>query len=304
MCEQTGMLFDIQRFCIHDGPGIRTTVFFKGCNLRCFWCHNPESYSPKPELSFFPDKCIGCGRCLSACVHGCNTADEAGGHSLDRSRCDCCGACAHVCQAGALVMNGKPYTISEIMNIVAADTPFYKRSGGGMTCSGGEPLLQSKFVMRLMRTAKAAGLHTALDTAGNVGYEAFERILPYADLILYDLKCMDSDIHQRVTGVKNQLILENLKRILSEQVPVWIRIPVIPGVNDNPINMRETARFLKKAPNVQRLELLPYHSLGAGKYESLGIPLNPDEVLRPPDRDALTALAREFACAEYEVVLN
>ena len=334
----TATIFDIQRFSIHDGPGIRTTVFFKGCNLRCFWCHNPESYSPRRELSAFPDRCIGCGKCVAACQSGCHATDSEGRRVLLRERCERCGRCADTCYADALVMTGKIYTVDEVLKVVMSDAPFYNNSNGGMTCSGGEPLTQSEFVAELMRAAKAAGISTALDTAGNVDYSAFERVLPFTDLILYDLKCIDPELHRRVTGAGNALILENLRRLATEGVPIWIRIPVVPGVNDNIENMAATAAFLatlpKTAPKpepaatertggqsmaqygasapdadalrsaVEKLEFLPYHSLGSGKCESLGMDAGRGAVLKPPEKDALLALARAFDGAPYEVIVN
>jgi len=297
-----GIVTNIQRFSIHDGPGIRTTVFLKGCNLRCFWCHNPESYRGHPELCFYSGKCIGCGKCFAACPLGCHTVDSLGAHRIDRERCVRCGACAGVCNAGALQMTGREYTVDEVMRTVLADAPFYRNSGGGMTCSGGEPLLQSGFVADLMRSAKKAGIHTALDTAGNVDYTAFERVLPHTDLILYDLKCMDDGRHEQLTGASNRRILENLRRLGKGQTPVWIRIPVIPGANDSEENMRAVAEFLYPLGAIRRVALLPYHSLGIGKYEGLGIEGNGVAALKPPSAEALAALARLLEGGTYEIV--
>ncbi|MDR1600373.1 MAG: glycyl-radical enzyme activating protein [Oscillospiraceae bacterium] len=302
--QPTGLVFDIQRFSVHDGPGIRTTVFFKGCNLRCFWCHNPESYSPRPQLSVYPDKCVGCGRCVAACAYGCHTTADGVKHAVDLTRCAACGACAKVCVAGSLVMVGKSMTVARIMKTVAADAPFYKNSGGGLTCSGGEPLLQADFVAQLLRAAKEAGIHTALDTAGNLPYEVIQQALPYADLVLFDCKAMDEAAHERVTGVSNKRILENLGRLAREGIPIWVRTPVIPGTNDTMENMREEAEFLSGLPGVKRLDLLPYHSLGAGKYRSLGMELDPSKVLTAPPKSEMERLAKAFEGADYELVVN
>lgn len=289
-----GIIFDIQRYCVHDGPGIRTTVFFKGCSLRCFWCHNPESYKKTPELGFYPDKCIGCGKCLKACENGGHRIDAAGGRIIDRGACTACGRCARSCFAKAIMMIGRSYGVAEVMRQVLADAPFYKRSGGGLTCSGGEPLLQSGFLARLLAEARENGIHTAIDTAGNVAYGAFELAIPYADLVLYDLKCMDDARHREATGVSNALILDNFDRLASSgQTDIWVRIPVIPGVNDDMENMEETARFLSGRPAVKRVELLPYHSLGGGKYESFGLKFARMD-LRPPTREAMTELSSAF----------
>jgi pyruvate formate lyase activating enzyme len=299
MTEQ-GMVFDVQRYSVHDGPGIRTTVFTKGCNLRCFWCHNPESYHVGRNLLFYPNKCIGCGKCFAACPVGCHNVDDRGKHQIDREACTVCGACAKVCFAGALTLSGSLRTVEDVMKTVRADAPFYRNSGGGMTVSGGEPLLQPEFTGALLAAAKAEGIHTALDTAGNVPYERFEAVLPNADLLLFDLKCMDNERHLQAVGAENTRILENLRRLGQGDTPVWIRIPVIPGVNDTEENMRAVAVFLAALPAVRRLELLPYHSLGAGKHESLGNTYTAAE-LKAPSKEHMTMLAAMFAGAQYDV---
>ena len=211
-----GNIFDIQRFSIHDGPGIRTTVFFKGCNLSCFWCHNPESIDIKSELQFQASKCIACGICEGVCTEGCHQMIE-GFHAFDRTKCIVCGKCALACPPQALSMAGKDYTPEDILDIVLRDMLYYKNSGGGITCSGGEPMMQHEFLRELLGLAKDNGLHTAVDTAGNVPFEWFEQMLWVTDLFLYDLKSMDTSKHQEATGVGNERIIENLLKAVPER---------------------------------------------------------------------------------------
>ena len=278
----TGMVFDIQRCCVHDGPGIRTTVFLKGCNLRCFWCHNPESWRAGQDLLFYPQKCIGCGKCFDSCPLGCHALNDGGAHFIDRERCTICGACVKKCYPGALILSGKERGVEDVMKSVRADAAFYRNSGGGMTVSGGEPLLQPEFTLALLTAAKEEGIHTALDTAGHVEFAAFERVIPQVDLLLFDCKCMDSAMHRQVTGVGNERILENLRRLGQGSTPVWVRVPVIPGVNDTEANMLALRAFLADLPAVKRVELLAYHNLGAGKHGNLGGEYAYKEIKAPP----------------------
>jgi pyruvate formate lyase activating enzyme len=300
--NQTGMVFDIQRCCVHDGPGIRTTVFLKGCNLRCFWCHNPESWRAEPDLLLYPGKCIGCGKCFALCPQGCHGVLPDGAHRIRREKCTLCGACAKRCYAGALVLSGKGRGVEDVMKTVLADAAFYKNSGGGMTVSGGEPLLQPEFTLALLRAAKKEGLHTALDTAGHVPCETLREIAPCVDLWLYDCKCMDDALHRQATGVGNERILENLRRLGQGGAPVWVRVPVIPGFNDTEGNMRGLRGFLAGLPAVARLDLLPYHGLGAGKNASLGRGGTHTE-LNPPPKERMAELADCFCGAGFTVCL-
>jgi pyruvate formate lyase activating enzyme len=285
-------LFDIQRFCVHDGPGIRTTVFFKGCNLHCFWCHNPESISTKPEVQYLSMKCIGCGKCFSACPRGCHSVCD-GQRTFDRSACLGCAQCTQACPSEALTMVGKAYTVQDVLDVVLRDKPFYKGSGGGLTCSGGEPMLQKDFLVELLARAKAEGLHTAVDTAGNVPWRFYEEILPYTDLFLYDIKCMDNARHAAATGADNRLILENIVRLSGEGAKIWVRIPVIVGVNDTAENMEQTAELLKPLEGVELVELLTFHRLGGGKYESIGKVYGAMELL-PAAKEEMKALSQSF----------
>ena len=296
----TGKIFDIQRYSVHDGPGIRTTVFLAGCGLRCFWCHNPESFEAAPRLQFFEAKCVGCGKCVGACARGCHAADENGRRVIDRAKCAACGACAAACWAGALSMTVRVEDSARVLATVALDKPFYKGKGG-MTVSGGEPLLQAEFTAELLKGAKARGIHTAVDTAGFIPYAGFKAALPYADLFLYDIKCMDEETHRRATGVSNGLILENLERLSAEGAKIAVRIPVIPGVNNTPENMEQTAAFLRGLPTcVESVELLNFHKLGGGKYEPLGMAY-PAADLLPLGKDELRALAAPFTAAGIKV---
>ena len=249
------MIFDIQRNSFVDGPGIRTTVFFKGCNLRCKWCHNPESQSFDKQMMFYKDKCTGCGKCREVCPNHLQS-------------CDFCGKCELYCPADARKVCGREYTPAEVFAEVIKDKAFYDNSGGGVTFSGGECMLQLDFLCEILEKCKSAGIHTAVDTAGNVPWESFEKILPFTDLFLYDIKAFDAELHRKGTGVSNELILENLKN-LSGRADIIVRIPVIGGYNDNDEEIRQIADFLRQI-KIIKAELLPYHAMGEHKYTALG----------------------------------
>jgi glycyl-radical enzyme activating protein len=264
-------IFDIQRFSWHDGPGIRTVVFFKGCDMRCSWCHNPESQRVGPELMYYPEDCMGCGRCAVACPVGCHSVSEAR-HVFDRANCAACGACAEACYAGALRMAGRRVTIDALTEEALKDAEFYRVSGGGVTLSGGEPLLQADDCRALLERLRDSGvpLTTALDTAGHVPWSAFEAVLPMTDYVLYDVKAWSDDDHRRTTGVSNRLSLKNLRRLRDVPVRLIIRVPVIPGVNDTVSELEAIMAELHGYRNVEKIELLPYHTIGVPKYRALG----------------------------------
>ena len=241
----TGRIFNIQKFSIHDGPGIRTTVFFKGCNLRCRWCHNPESHASQKEILFYKNKCTACGRCKDL------TVDDD-----------------FICLNGAKEICGRDYTVQEVFREIEKDRAFYEASGGA-TFSGGECMLQIDFLTELLKICKENGIHTAVDTAGHVPWERFERVRPYSDMFLYDIKTMNPETHKEETGVDNALILQNLGKLLKTGNRIWVRIPVIGGVNDNPEEMQKIHAFFCANGFPEKVELLPYHSMGEHKYAAL-----------------------------------
>lgn len=250
------IIFDIQRNSFVDGPGIRTTVFFKGCNLKCRWCHNPESQSPKRQMMVYKNKCIGCGKCAEVCPNKLKS-------------CDFCGRCEIYCPEDARKICGREYSADEVLSEIEKDRAFYDNSGGGATFSGGECMLQLDFLCEILKKCKENGIHTAVDTAGNVPWESFERILPYTDLFLYDVKAVSGELHRNGTGVSNELILENLKK-LSRCADIIVRIPVIGGYNDNREEMKKAAEFLHGL-GIKKVELLPYHAMGENKYDAMGM---------------------------------
>jgi len=261
------MIYNIQRFSTHDGPGIRTTVFFKGCTLKCEWCHNPESISFNKELQYLEEHCINCGHCAAVCTAKAHQMDPNGCHVFDRTRCTNCFACTEVCFADALKSIGTEKTDAETFRSLLTDLEYYKTSGGGVTFSGGESMVQIDCLSELLKLCHEAGIHTAVDTAGNVAWSSFEQIIPYVDLFLYDIKTYDSDLHKKLTGSDNTRILDNLRKLSSLNKRIHIRIPFIPGLND--LEMSNIADFLSDM-NIEKIDLLPYNRLGEGKHISIG----------------------------------
>lgn len=264
-----GSIFNIQKFCINDGPGIRTTVFVKGCPLNCAWCHNPESKSAKPELLYSENKCIGCGACAVACKSGAHLFDN-GSHTIDRECCTVCGACADVCPTGALEISGYEKSVEDAIAEVMKDKIFYDNSGGGMTVSGGEPMAQFNYTKSLLTLAKEKGLNTAIETCGFAPTERYAEILPLVDLFLFDWKITNPELHKQYTGVDNALIEKNLRYISDNGGKIVLRCPIIPTVNDTEEHFSGIARLANELEGVLSVDIEPYHPLGIGKAERLG----------------------------------
>jgi pyruvate formate lyase activating enzyme len=286
----TGIVFDIKKFSIHDGPGIRTTVFFKGCPLRCWWCHNPEGLTPEPELMIQASRCIKCGACLVICTHGAISwnGNEA---ITDAEKCVRCGACVAACYAEARQIVGREMTVPEVMAEIERDVPFYDESGGGVTFSGGEPLLQRDFLLELLRACKARGIHTAVDTCGSAPWEVLDSVREFVDLFLYDLKLIDDTLHRKFTGVSNALILSNLQALSQHGHGIIVRLPLIPGINDDEENLHQIGSFAAALPHLTRIDVLPYHGLGDEKYSRLEKRYSLSET-RPPADAQVAEVAR------------
>ena len=274
----TGLISNIQRFSTEDGPGIRTTVFFKGCPLHCAWCHNPEGISPRPELMWYDVRCIGAKECLNACPEeALNLISQ--GIRIDRERCTACGDCVNECPSGALEIIGSEWAPEDLFTEIQKDVVFYETSGGGVTFSGGEPMVQADFLQALAPLCREAGIHIALDTCGMVAWKRYERILPLVDIVFYDLKIFDAEQHKFCTGVDNGLILENARRISAAGMPMWIRTPVIPGYTADSDNIADLGDFIAaELPTVDRWDLLAYTNLGQPKYHRLDRPYALDGV--------------------------
>ncbi len=293
--ETAGIIFNIQQFSVHDGPGIRTIVFLKGCPLRCRWCCNPESQNPQPELAFDPKKCIGmseCGLCLRCGQNAVETLED-GKVRINRDVCTDCGTCAADCPSKALEMIGRQMTVEEALSAAEKDHCFYSRSGGGLTLSGGEPLFQPDFAIGLLKGAKRIGMDTAIETCGQVKWEILEEALRHVNTIMYDIKCIDSQKHKEFTGSSNPQILENFKALCAAfpNVSKVVRTPIVPGFNDDPVEIESISRFLKPFPDVKH-EFLPYHRFGELKYELMGMPYLLTDI-RPPDAEHMTSLRRK-----------
>lgn len=289
-------IFEIKRFAVHDGDGIRTTVFLKGCPLSCVWCHNPEGIDFKPQLAWYADKCISCGECGTVCPEKAH--DFSGGvHRFDREKCIACGKCEAACFYGALKFYGREMSIPELLPMLLEDRDFYDSTGGGVTLSGGECLMQADFCAELLRALKGHGIHTAVDTCGFVSKEAIDKVLPYTDVFLYDLKAMDEQVHIHCTGHANGRILENLRYIHGCGGKIEVRIPYVPGYNDDQVE--KIAAFLGKLDHACKVRVLPYHNYAGSKYESLGMKCTlPERLPNDAEIDMARRILQSHVCVE------
>ncbi|MEG6511700.1 trans-4-hydroxy-L-proline dehydratase activase [Desulforamulus ruminis] len=294
-------IFNIQKFCIHDGPGIRTTVFFKGCPLSCLWCHNPESQNFSKEIFYHPEKCVQCGQCLTKCKQG---AVERQGEILtqDRRKCVACGECTDFCSHNAREIAGREYSLDELLAEIEKDRPFYEQSKGGVTLSGGEALCQIDFVADLVKACQKRGISVAVDTCGQVPFSSFERILDFVDIFLYDIKIMDPVLHEKYAGQSNRLILENLRRLVERGARVYLRLPLIEGVNTQDDNIREVIAFIK-GMNLPLIHLLPYHDMGKSKYLRLNREY-PGPLLKRPSDERLEQIKSLFEASQFKVKIG
>lgn len=279
--NEVAAMLQAKRFAVHDGPGVRTTFFLKGCPLKCRWCHNPESISPHPQMAYYAHKCLNCGECVAVCPAGAHAFRE-GVHQFAMASCRNCGACEPVCLGGAMQFYGRPMAVDEAMRIALEDRSFYETSGGGVTLSGGEPLLQWKFCVAFLSELKRAGIHTALDSCGLVSREALEAVMPLTELFLIDFKHPDPEEHRKWTGRSNELICENLRFLSEQRARIEIRIPLVPGCNDSEEILKATGRFLGSL-RIECVKLLPYHDLARSKYRALGMPDTMPEAESPDD---------------------
>ena len=264
-----GLLFDVKRFALHDGPGIRTTAFLKGCPLSCAWCHNPESQSAAPELMVWAERCVSCAACVAACPVGAISM-SGGGAQTDRDLCTACGACVLACPADARAIAGATWSVKQLLDVIEKDLLFYDESDGGVTLSGGEPLAQSAFAASLLAACQARRIHTAVDTCGFAEWRDLDRVAQETDLFLFDVKMIDEARHRKLTGVSNELIFENLRRLSEEGKRLWIRYPVIPGVNDAQRDIVALGRLVRGLRSVEAVHLLPFHRGGERKCDRLG----------------------------------
>nr|WP_312577614.1 trans-4-hydroxy-L-proline dehydratase activase [Sedimentibacter sp.] len=295
------LIFNIQKFSVHDGPGIRTTVFLKGCPLRCLWCHNPESQNLKKEILYDSKKCVLCGKCKEVCPNDAIKIED-GKLTTDKDKCNYCGECVVYCMYGAREVAGKIYSADEVVKEVMKDKIFYEQSNGGVTLSGGEPLIQIEFVEELLKRLKEEKIHTAVDTSGAVSFEILERAAKYTDLFLYDLKLMDDDKHKKYIGVSNKNIIENLIKLSKIHSNINVRMPIIGNVNDDDLHIEKTLKLLKNL-NIKKINLLPYHSIAKHKYEKLGL-VYEDEKMTVPSETKMNCFKELFEKNGYIVKIG
>jgi len=284
MYKSSGTIFDVKRYAINDGPGIRTAVFFKGCPLKCSWCHNPEGQNALPQLMFRANRCKGFNECIQVCPQGAISWVE--GSVTNWNTCDDCGKCAEVCKAGGREMVGRLEQVHNLMEEIEKDVVFYDQSGGGVTFTGGEPMLQREFLHQMLLACKEREIHTTVDTSGYASWERFELIYPLTELFLYDLKLMDETKHKHYTSVSNRMILDNLRKLSREKAHIVVRMPLIPGINDDDENIIASAEFLAGLPFLDGVELMPYHEIGLAKYQALGLDYQLEEI-HPPTRELI-----------------
>lgn len=297
-----GLVFDIKHFSIHDGPGLRTTVFLKGCPLSCWWCHNPESQSPRMEMLLRDNRCIHCGACVETCPH--DAIQWLNGEPVtDRAICAQCGTCEAVCYAEARERVGREMTVEDVMAALEREIAFYDESHGGVTFSGGEPLWQPDFLFELLQACKSREIHTALDTSGCAAWATLDRVRPFVDLFLYDLKLTDDDKHREYTGVSNRSILSNLQALSAGGHNVIIRVPIIPGINDDDETVQQLGAFAGALPHVQGVDLLPYHHIAIDKYLRLNKPYRLFET-RQPSAERLTQIAQMLQAFNLSVSIG
>lgn len=297
---EKGLIFDIRGFSIHDGPGIRTTVFFKGCFLRCHWCHNPEGQMPKPELIFSRTRCIGCHECLKNCPK--QALSQRGANIfISRKKCEICGICVQNCPSQAMDFAGREMTVREVMEAIKKDAVFYEQSKGGVTFSGGEPLFQPMFLNSVLEECEENHFHTCLDTSGYASFDVLEKISEKIDLFLYDIKIIDEKNHLKYTGVSNKLILENLARLAATGKKIIVRIPLIAGINDTDGNIDGTIEFLKSVPSIKTVSLLPYHRLGSQKYKKLN---RYQPRFQAPSEEVVKGIKEKFEKSGFEIKIR
>jgi pyruvate formate lyase activating enzyme len=307
------VVFNIQRFSLHDGPGIRTTVFLKGCSMHCFWCHNPEGQHPEPELRYYPERCISCGQCVISCPNHAHGMKE-GSHVFLRDNCSLNGACVATCFSGALQMEGRMMTVDQVMQEILADKAFYESSGGGVTLSGGEPALNKDFAMEILQQCKQHQLHTAIETCGEIPWASLEALLPFTDLVMMDIKHLNSHAHLLATGQQNDRILSNARRLALSGKTIVFRTPIVPTVNDSEADITGIALFVRELIGMRenagqnssggiRYELLAFHKLAAGKYSSLGLDYKAHDI-EPPTKERMTILLNAARNSGIEVSMR